>query len=85
MPRYRFEHRLSVSNSLSGGDWKLNEVPAMGDPAHMVQIGRDRRVPIGEVLRRVALRCSLGDLPPADLSVAAHAYYDQLVVVRGFT
>jgi hypothetical protein len=45
---------LSVSNSLSGGDWELDEVPAMGDPAHMVQIGRDRRVPIGEGQRRVA-------------------------------
>ena len=39
--------RLSVSNSLSGGDWELDEVPAGRDPAHMIQIGRDHRVPTG--------------------------------------
>ena len=45
-----------VSNSLSGGDWELDEVPAMGDPAHMVQISRDHRVPTGEAQRRVAVQ-----------------------------
>jgi hypothetical protein len=48
--------RLSVSNSLSGGDWELDEVPAVRDPAHMVQIGRDHRVLTGEGQRRVALQ-----------------------------
>lgn len=31
---------LSVSNSLSGGDWELDEVPAVRDPTHVAQIGR---------------------------------------------
>jgi hypothetical protein len=39
---------LSVSNSSSGGDWELDEAPAVRDPAHMVQIGRDRRAPTCE-------------------------------------
>ena len=39
---------LSVSNCLSGGDWEPDEVPAVRDPAHMVQIDRDHRVPTGE-------------------------------------
>ena len=47
---------LSVSNSWSGGDGELDEVPAVGDPAHMVQIGRDHRVVTGEGQRRVALQ-----------------------------
>ena len=47
---------LSVSNSLSGGDWELDEVPAIADPAHMVQVGRDRRRSTGEGQRRVALQ-----------------------------
>ena len=48
--------RVSVSNSWSGGDGELDEVPAVGDPAHMVQIGRDHRVSTGEGQRRVALQ-----------------------------
>src|SRR2546426_2899841 len=28
--------RLSVSNSLSGRDWELDQVPAVGDPTHIV-------------------------------------------------
>jgi hypothetical protein len=36
---YRLK-RLSVSNSCQGGYGKLNEAPAMGDPAHMIQVGR---------------------------------------------
>jgi hypothetical protein len=47
---------LSVSNSWSGGDGELNEVPAVRDPAHMVQIDRDHRVLTGEGQRRVALQ-----------------------------
>jgi hypothetical protein len=47
--------RLSVSNSWSGGDGELDEVPAMGDPAHMIQVGRDRRVSTGEGQRRMAV------------------------------
>ena len=46
---------VSVSNSWSGGDGELHEVPAMGDPAHMIQVGRDRRVSTGDVQRRMAL------------------------------
>jgi len=36
---------VSVLNSLSGGDWEMDEVFAMRDPAHTVQIGRDHRAP----------------------------------------
>ena len=47
---------VSVSNSSSGGDWELDEVPAVGDPTHMVQIGWGHRVSTGEGHRRVALQ-----------------------------
>lgn len=47
---------VSVSNSLSGDHWKLNEVPAMGDPAHMAQIGRGNCMSTGEGQRRVAVQ-----------------------------
>ena len=40
---------LSVSNSLSGGDWELDEVPAVGDPTHMVQIGGATVCPLAKV------------------------------------
>ena len=30
---------LSISNSLSGGDWELHKVAAMRDPTHPVQMG----------------------------------------------
>ena len=40
---------MSVSNSLSGGDWELDEVSAMGDPTHMAQIGSGLRVSTDEV------------------------------------
>ena len=33
-----------VSNSLSGGDGELDEVPAVRDPTHVAQIGRGHRV-----------------------------------------
>ena len=47
---------VSVSNSLSGRDWELDQVPAVGDPTHMVQIGKGHRVSTGEGQRRVALQ-----------------------------
>ena len=47
---------LSVSNSSSGRHWELDQVPAVGDPTHIVQIGRDHRVPTAEGQRRVALQ-----------------------------
>ena len=46
---------LSVSNSWSGGDGELDEIPAMGDPAHMIQIGGDRHVSTREGQQRLAL------------------------------
>jgi hypothetical protein len=47
---------LWVSNSSSGGDWQLNEVPAVGHPTHMAQIGRGHRLSTAEAHRRVALQ-----------------------------
>src|SRR5262245_14268084 len=44
--------RLSVSNSLSGRDRQLNEVPAVGDPTRLVQIGTGHRVSVGDRQRR---------------------------------
>ena len=49
--------RLYVSNSLSGRSWELDQVPAVGDPTHIVQIGRGYGVSTGEGQRRVALQC----------------------------
>ena len=57
---FRFPTRrpLWVSKSLSGGSRKLDEIPAVGDPTHMVQIGRGHRVSAGEGQWRVAVqRC----------------------------
>ena len=45
-----------VSNSLSGGDRELDEVSAMGDPAHVAQIGNGVRVSTDESRRRVSLQ-----------------------------
>src|SRR6202171_2751720 len=39
---------VSVSNSLSGRDWELDKVPAVGDPTHIVQLGTGDRVSAGE-------------------------------------
>jgi len=47
---------LSVSNSLSGRDRQLDELPAVGDPAHLPQVFRRDRVFINEGQRRVALQ-----------------------------
>ena len=48
--------RMSVSNSLSGRHWELDQVPAVGDPTHIVQLGTGHRVSAGEGQRRVALQ-----------------------------
>jgi len=50
------EVKVSVSNSWSGGDGELDEVPAVRHPAHIVQIGRNHRVLTGEGQQRVALQ-----------------------------
>ena len=47
---------LSVSNSLSGRHWELDQVPAVGDPTDIVQFGTGHRVAAGEGQRRVALQ-----------------------------
>jgi hypothetical protein len=47
---------VSISNSLSGRDRKLDQVPAVGDPTHMMQIGRANRVCTSEGQRRVTLQ-----------------------------
>ena len=39
---------LSVSNLLSGGDWELDEVPAVGDPTHIAQIAAGDSVAAGK-------------------------------------
>lgn len=49
-------YHLSVSNSLSRRHWELHQVPAMGDPAHVVQLDVGDRVSAGEGQRRVALQ-----------------------------
>ena len=47
---------LSVSNSLSGRHWELDQVPAVGDPTDIVQLGTGRHVAANEGRRRVALQ-----------------------------
>ena len=47
---------LSVSNSLSGRHWELNQVPAVGDPTNIVQFGMGHHVSANEDRRRVALQ-----------------------------
>ena len=47
---------VSVSNSLSGRDWELDEVPAVRDPTHVAQIGRGHGVSTGKGQRCVALQ-----------------------------
>jgi hypothetical protein len=55
---------VSVSNSLLGRHWKLDHVPAVGHPTHIVQLGADNRVSAAEIQRRVALhRLSLPENP----------------------
>ena len=44
---------LSVSNSVSGRHWKLDQIPAVGDPTHIVQVGSGPRVAaIGDSLNQ---------------------------------
>ena len=50
------EALVSVSNSLSGRHWELDQVPAVGDPTDIVQFGTGHRVAAGEGQRRVALQ-----------------------------
>ena len=47
---------VSVSNSLSGRHWELDQVPAVGDPTDIVQLGTGHRVAASEGQRRVALQ-----------------------------
>ena len=47
---------LSVSNSLSGRHWELDQVPAVGDPTDIVQFGTGYHLAAGEGRRRVALQ-----------------------------
>ena len=47
---------LSVSNSLSGRLWELDQVPAVGDPTDIVQLGTGHHVAANEGRRRVALQ-----------------------------
>jgi hypothetical protein len=44
---------VSVSDSLSGRHWELDQVPAVGDPTHIVQLGTGDRLSAGEGQRRV--------------------------------
>ena len=48
--------RLSVSNSLSGRHWELDQVPAVGDLTDIGQLGTGHHVSVGEGQRRVALQ-----------------------------
>ena len=54
--RWRTACRLSVSNSLSGRHWELDQVPAVGDLTDIVQLGTGHHVSAGEGQRRVALQ-----------------------------
>ena len=47
---------MSVSNSLSGRHGELDQVPAVGDPTDIVQLGTGHHVSVGEGQRRVALQ-----------------------------
>ena len=47
---------VSVSNSLSGRHWELDQVPAVGDPTDIVQFGMGHHVSANEGRRRVALQ-----------------------------
>jgi hypothetical protein len=48
---------VCVSNlSSSGRLWEMDQVPAVGDPTHVVLLGAGDRVAAGERQRRVALQ-----------------------------
>ena len=71
---------LSVSNSLSGRHWELDQVPAVGDPTDIVQLGTGHRVAASEGQRRVALQrrvaayLVVGGLEVAKVSVQDHGH-----------
>ena len=50
--------RLSVSNSLSGRHWELDQVPAVGDPTDIVQLGSGamQRSSILDSARKLGIR-----------------------------
>ena len=56
MPRLPASPPPSVSNPLSGRHWELDQVPAVGDPTDIVQLGTGHHVAAGEGRRRVALQ-----------------------------
>jgi hypothetical protein len=45
---------LSVSDSLLGRLWELDQIPAVGDPTHIVELGAGHRVSAADGQRRVA-------------------------------
>ena len=47
---------VSVSNSLSGRHWELNQAPAVGNPTDIVQFGTGHPLAAGEGRWRVALQ-----------------------------
>ena len=47
---------MSVSNSLSGRHWELDQVPAVGDPTDIVQLGAGHHASANEGQRRVTLQ-----------------------------
>jgi len=47
---------LFVSNSLSGGDGEMDEVPAVGDPTHMAQISAGHCASSSETQWRLAVQ-----------------------------
>ena len=73
---YRAAHRaVSVSNSLSGRHWELDQVPAVGDPTDIVQFGTGHHVSANEGRRRVALQRRVAAyLVVVDLEVAKFSF-----------
>jgi hypothetical protein len=61
-----------VSNSRSGGDRKLDQISAVGDPPHVVQIGRSHRLSVGERQRRAALQRGVAACGVVQLDNATH-------------
>ena len=55
-PRRAETRRLSVSNSLSGRHWELDQVQTVGDLTDIVQLGTGHHVSAGEGQRRVAFQ-----------------------------
>jgi hypothetical protein len=58
---------LSISNSLSGGDWELHKVPVVGDPTHpALRWAGNSRASTGERQRRAAVQ---GGMAPRRIAV----------------